>query len=444
MSIGTSLGAFHEDEFQHSAGINTDPSIDNNVVDPDIDPEGVKPKPKPTTVPQPISDVRKDESPIKDVTSGFDNLRAPFGTMSPGEIPDGSAQGQVLRQQLDHTFNPMEWMQKAGMMAHDVGAGKVPMWGMDPETGEFHTTPEGLGAARSLMPFAVGGAVGGGMPVTIQLKEEGQAALQEGPDAFQQFMAGRGNRQQSNIAQPSETTRFPEQDARMGISPAMPERLRGQHPDQMSDADFYHYGEYRETGSMTPEQESRWRQLDSSQSQTHQFEQQPFDWEADIQRMHEDAVAHNKAATQRVKDSFQDNPDVLKNKGVSLLEKPYSFPDGNQRSFHFMNEDGNVGELSITQRRNGKLLWVPWMGTLEHEGAHTIGTSEVRALIPMLKQLYPNAEEIGGFRVSGARAAASSTGDALLRLKPKPPQRKGIGELVDILDGKSPVTPALE
>lgn len=67
MSIGTSLGAFHEDEFQHSAGINTDPSIDNNVVDPDIDPEGMQPKPKPTIIPQPVSDI-KTSSPLVTIT----------------------------------------------------------------------------------------------------------------------------------------------------------------------------------------------------------------------------------------------------------------------------------------------------------------------------------------------------------------------------------------
>lgn len=46
MGIGTSLGAFHEDEFAHIASpwmITPDESIDNNVIDPTIDPDSTKP-----------------------------------------------------------------------------------------------------------------------------------------------------------------------------------------------------------------------------------------------------------------------------------------------------------------------------------------------------------------------------------------------------------------
>lgn len=46
MGIGTSLGAFHEDEFAHIASpwmIKPDEDVDNNVIDPTIDPDSTRP-----------------------------------------------------------------------------------------------------------------------------------------------------------------------------------------------------------------------------------------------------------------------------------------------------------------------------------------------------------------------------------------------------------------
>lgn len=46
MGIGTSMGAFHEDEFAHIASPwmeKPEDTPDNNVIDPNVDPEGIKP-----------------------------------------------------------------------------------------------------------------------------------------------------------------------------------------------------------------------------------------------------------------------------------------------------------------------------------------------------------------------------------------------------------------
>lgn len=83
--------------------------------------------------------------------------------------------------------------------------------------------------------------------------------------------------------------------------------------------------------------------------------------------------------------------------------------DPNYPGFHryrINDEHGApVAEVDI-DAKNPKHLFVNWIGHV-HEETNVFGPSEIRSLIPQIKQQYPEAQTIGGHRVSGARHRAS-------------------------------------
>lgn len=413
MPIGTSLGAYFESPFHQEAGIETPQEVtkpkdtgDDNVLPPDSS-QTVK-----STEPQPVSDIKTS---------------SPLVTITDDDIDKGMSLGMGF----------------AG--------------------GGFHATLESLGLLPKLGAELSTSA--DGLPVTVHLQGPGHEALTEGPDVFQQFMASRGTRQSSNIESEGVSTptepaprQLNENDSDYAsrlishaldrgvstddISGALRNSLRlrptppADHPD-FTNLVSEHYNQLVDFSNTQPAgwmprgirpdeglhafAERMVHQADPNlRTQGHapdpvSLEQEPFDWEAESQRQSDSAWQRHLTEIERIKNSFGETSDVVQNKGVSL--KPTRPIGSGYDKYNFMNDAGNVGEMTIQEKNGGKTLWVPWMGTVGTLGPHDIGTKEIRALIPMIKNLYPNAEQIGGFRISGARGRSGSTEDAYLKLR---------------------------
>lgn len=93
------------------------------------------------------------------------------------------------------------------------------------------------------------------------------------------------------------------------------------------------------------------------------------------------------------------------------LIKAKTLPDegfGAGHVFEFQNEKGQkVGFLSISEMNNGTQLSVDMISGTGNFDANSFGPSLIRDVFRQLKAQFPNATEIIGFRVSGARKAAN-------------------------------------
>jgi hypothetical protein len=136
MGIGTSNGAYFEDDFQHQAGVET-PTEEDKASAISI---------------KPVTENTPEAGP-----SVMDKLLGTNG-------------------QERHQLWPERMVRDAFKAVHGVSTGQIPMWTVDPETGDFHTSEEGLAAAQSLMPFALSGAI----PTVVHLRGEGVEALSAG------------------------------------------------------------------------------------------------------------------------------------------------------------------------------------------------------------------------------------------------------------------------
>src|SRR6266403_5177203 len=75
--------------------------------------------------------------------------------------------------------------------------------------------------------------------------------------------------------------------------------------------------------------------------------------------------------------------------------------------FNIMDENGlRRGFVRVVPFNNGKRLYVDNIGGMK--GANMFGPALTRDLARQLKEHYPEAEEIGGFRISGARERAGT------------------------------------
>ncbi len=476
MGIGTSLGAHFEDEFQHQAGVPTLPkgdeemvkkpkdTGDDNVLPPD---EGTYDSTKGLTR---VSVTKADETSTPDVGESWGE----WLTKERPPLVRHPLTDQIFG--LNNTerfkFWPERMVEDLLTTAGKVSKGEVPMWAMTPD-GEFHTSIEGLEAARKLMP-----AANGGIFPRIHMRGEGLKALEtyhEAPyetGAHEQFlqMVARIRRQPSNIVEgevlPPEATRQPAipqareahiprdpfeqqpfdgppafgyetaqsearhiatQFARDGeVNPYLPDRFRGRDIESLNDAEFYDYGQYQSRGSMTREQEARWYRIDREEAATmerdlreyedhysqHDISTEARDWS------HAEAPARESPRFWGKETSDQVNEAV---KGSELkLIKQSSF-DNRNHQFKFANKDG-IGKLDITEKKGGKELYVDIIGRVNQDGfvdwrsAQTFGGKEIKQLVKQLMDEFPKAEEITGFRVSGARVI-SGQGEAKASMK---------------------------
>lgn len=122
--------------------------------------------------------------------------------------------------------------------------------------------------------------------------------------------------------------------------------------------------------------------------------------------------------------------DEARQQKLTLERRGAEVEDTIRLGHEFDIKDANgdrIGNISIHEENSGKKLYVDWWGagpSIGPEGLKKVvptpgflGPRVVRDLITQLKQEFPNAEELAGFRVSGARAQASTTGPTRISLK---------------------------
>lgn len=440
MGIGTSLGAYFEDDFQHQAGVPTLPKGDESMVK----------KPKDTgddNVLPPDEGSYDNKSGIIPISSDLTPLKKVYITGHSENNTNDSEETGIQPGIVDKLFGlngveryklwPEKMIEDLFTTAGKVSKGEVPMWAMTPD-GEFHTSVEGLEAAHKLMPAA------NSLPVTIQLRGAGLTALEEyhaspydtqAHEQFTQLLRQVRRNQPSNIESPI-----------LSVEPPWTGRPVSRihediHPDRMTDHDFYNWGEYQAENSMTPAQEARWVRLDEEHG-------------ARLREMEDDGLGLNPEIFSRAeRRSYADN---LERSEPSLAQEPYRwdhdegpvekpidkvpssvrpqveeamkdkpvklFKSGDARygegtKYVFANKDG-IGEMRLSEKKNGKQLYVHWIGTVDSHGvydAHTFGGMKMKEVIRQLMDIYPNAETIKGFRVSGVRGRTGAN-DAEMRL----------------------------
>jgi len=88
--------------------------------------------------------------------------------------------------------------------------------------------------------------------------------------------------------------------------------------------------------------------------------------------------------------------------------------------FRILDETGKkVGFLEATAREGGTKVYIDNIGGLEAQGfgPNSFGPALTRSLLAQIKSAYPNVKEIGGFRISGARERAGTTGPATIKVQ---------------------------
>lgn len=447
MGIGTSLGAYYEDSFQHQSDVHEEikpkEGIDNNVVTP---PEVRQNKEMDKIEEKELGGTPIQYKTMQDriyVSPNRDDIgKAPFGVGGPAEV--GNDQAETLDNLATKltgsgTERYQTWPERMFRQAFDTFKkgmnGEIPGHVMDPETGEFHTSPEMLDAAHDMMPLAMSGTQFPRTP-TIHLQGPVHDALAEGPDAFRQFMSGRGSRQSSNIEQVPETpvpsnewtpmhdrlvdgtASQSEVDAWNTSRPRPLSDIRNLHPDDMSDQEFLNWGEYQRTGSMSPSSEQRWSRLNG-------FETDEGHGANDFHTTIEHEPSAIDYRTRYLPDEVKAKYDAAKQNDKIGLIRENNPEEGYGRQIHkflFASKKGD-GELRLGERNNGKDLYVNWIGTLDgtKDLPNTFGTPQIKDLLCQVAKEFPNAETISGFRVSGARY---HTGSGAADVSMKLPKRK--------------------
>jgi hypothetical protein len=85
--------------------------------------------------------------------------------------------------------------------------------------------------------------------------------------------------------------------------------------------------------------------------------------------------------------------------------------------WRILDEKGNkVAHLEITPLESGKKLYVDGILGMNGLGARDFGPALMRDLLRQVKQEYPEAQQIGGFRISGARGAAHTENETWVKL----------------------------
>lgn len=106
---------------------------------------------------------------------------------------------------------------------------------------------------------------------------------------------------------------------------------------------------------------------------------------------------------------------------TSVLDKAYGTGVMNPKSFDIVNElQQPVGRVWTAQHRPDQVL-INYITGLDKEGRadwapNSLGPSEMRSLLSSFKEQFPEAEKIGGYRISGARDKAGKTGPAYATL----------------------------
>lgn len=92
--------------------------------------------------------------------------------------------------------------------------------------------------------------------------------------------------------------------------------------------------------------------------------------------------------------------------------QPYDSPEFAPHDFKLLDEKGNpVGYINLTEMKGGKDLYVDMISGLNGLGPQDFGPRLMIDLLRQIKEQFPNAERIGGARVTGAREKAGKAMD---------------------------------
>lgn len=110
--------------------------------------------------------------------------------------------------------------------------------------------------------------------------------------------------------------------------------------------------------------------------------------------------------------------DIIHEGQVSLarLKNVFNEHETIHRFRFFDKESNSKGILSISERKNGKQLYVDGIGLNDGIRPQDIGYAGTKDLLYALKKEFPEAETVAGFRVSGGRGKAGKPGHAEMKL----------------------------
>lgn len=377
MGIGTSKGAFYEDQF-HYAQSQWDDSYDNNVVKP----EDVETNKKLENVEQtelggtPIA----DKMPFPNNSNPDSNFNNRFGNLPPSGILNDLRKPPEPTPSLARRISYND-DQGANLANHTTPPQGVP----STEWARIMRQPSNIVPLNDLMP-------------------EVQPEIHGETDSMEQVPFD------DPLTHETHGTHTP---------PAP-----GTHPDEMTDQQFLRWGETQPygQGGMLPHQEQRWSRL--SRAEYADIERQRdsgYVSNADMvdDMDDEDYADYRTARGEAVRERFKDSEGVV-SKGPVKLKKEFEnkwMGDG----WIFQNESGHVGEISSDYREHTGTIHVSGLYGITGD-VNDFGKKDMRNLFSLLSEQYPDAKYIDGFRVSGARSKAGRTGTARMMI----PSRKDV------------------
>jgi hypothetical protein len=362
MAIGTSTGEYYDDEFQHAAGVGKEYGSELYKE----------------------MDDHKEGKDLPDVS----------------ELPTDTISNMIYKMGSD-----------ALRAIHSVATGQVPGWEMNPETGEFHTSPEMMESAGAVLPFINGttfsvGRGTPGIPTSLKLVENPETL----PSGEEYWNGIHEENQQSLIS-----------NLRRQVNP--------------------------ETGTMgvedsrlttpTPRYDPAWETADLRLAEPNPFDpNSPDQTERVLHAIHEALNGPEQQAFERPISLAQEpfnldaydrpakySPGVQeKIKALRADKSPSELVKDESGNFFFANEKG-VGQINASYRSSRKEIRVHSMGLAEdsqgnridplsyqsmREGPQTFGIKDQIKVLRLLKEQYPDAQWISGFRVSGARLITGS------------------------------------
>jgi len=438
MAIGTSLGAYFDDAFHHQAGINTDPSIDRMDVDPEVDSESTKPKPKLDIMK--VSDTGDDTAATmasRATEMAADALKSARGTL-PSLDSDTGIKGDVI-------VPASESSRKLGI--------------------DTAITSDDRDTALALGP----GFMGNGLIGRQYLGAVTHAENFTAPDYVPNLRELKNQGGNPAFLHEVESKSTPTYEQRFGMTP---EQAANQYHNLPS-GDNIRFAHHYEEHSAPHE----WEQYESMVNDPLRqvplehgpspFEQvasaarraRPED-ETDraLRAIHEALYPEGRTLADReatASNLFRQEGHETYDELMARLDrqdqarmdatptnqfKDYGkvqVADRGYGSFLFKAGDSKVLPLRVMERENGKLLYVNWIGDQSGRAINSFDKGTIKGLFKALADKYPNAEEVAGFRVSGARARSGSTGVARMRIpgrgKTTPP-RKSIDQLITEFD----------
>lgn len=432
MGIGTSLGAYYEDAFQHQSDVHEEikpkEGIDNNVVTP--------PEVRQNKEMDKIEETELGGIPVANriyVSPNRDDIgKAPLGVGGPAEV--GNDQAETLdniatKLTGSGTERYQTWPERMFRQAFDTFKkgmdGGIPGYVMDPETGDFHTSPEMMDAAHDMMPLAMSGA----MPATVQLRGAAQEVMStltpETRTAAQDAISS--IRRSGPTIQTYRHQYDPENTARGMLSSDPTERA-------LASIEHALYGdEVSGASGVAAQRESAFRALNgrtdlSNQERGDAIEairrqlplprdqegltippRRPRPYTGDTleaRALTPEETSTSIANREATSKAYVKAQEARKSDKLQLIEAgKIPIYEGNSHKFLFANKNG-IGRLSITETDKGKSLYVN--GIYGEKGAWQYDTPTIKSLVKLLKDEFPNAETLSGFRVSGARAATGS------------------------------------